>query len=120
MTFTEILNDAANNVEGAMAVGLVGVDGIGVETVVSDGIDLDTESVEVELAGLVGNVSRTAQALSAGQVRDMFVEAEKQSYLISFLDSDYFLVVMLGPQANLGRARFEARRISQRLRDNLS
>ena len=119
MTFSEILTDAANNVEGALAVGLVGVDGIGVETVTTNGHEMDTEATEVELAGLVGNVSRTAQALSAGSIKDMFVEAENHSYLITLLDKEYFLVVTLGPQANLGRARFEVRRVTQRLRDSL-
>ncbi len=119
MTFTEILTDAANSVEGAMAVGLIGVDGIGVETIVTNGYELDTEMLEVELAGLVGNVSRAAQALSAGPVKDLFVEAETRSYLVTLLDNDYFLMVLLGPLANLGRARFEVKRVSQRLRENL-
>ncbi len=119
MTFTEILTEAANNVEGAMAVGLIGIDGIGVETVVADGNEIDTEAVEVELAGLVSTVNRTALALSAGSIKDLIVEAEKQSYLITLIDKDYFLVVTMGPQANLGRARFEVKRVSQRLRDNL-
>ena len=119
MTFTEILTDAANNVEGALAVGLIGVDGIGVETVVTNGHELDIEATEVEMAGLVGSVNRIAQTLEAGAIKDLIVEAEKQSYLITLLDQDYFLVVTLGPQANLGRARFEVKRISQRLRDSL-
>lgn len=119
MTFNEILNDAANSVEGAMVVGLIGVDGIGVETVINNGYELDSEAVEVELAGLVGSVSRATQALAGGPVKDLFVEAENQSYVISLLDRNYFLVVMLGPDANLGRARFETKRVSQRLRDNL-
>ena len=119
MTFTEILTDAANSVEGAMAVGLVGVDGIGVETVSTNGHDGDAEATEVEMAGLVSNVIRMSQTLNAGTVKDMYVEAENHSYLITLIDHDYFLVLTLGPKANLGRARFEVKRISQRLRDNL-
>jgi predicted regulator of Ras-like GTPase activity (Roadblock/LC7/MglB family) len=119
MTFSEILTDAANSVEGALAVGLIGLDGIGVETVVSNGYEFDTQALEVEIAGLVGNVSRTTQALSAGQIKDVIVETENRSYLISLLDKDYFLLVLLGPLANLGRARFEVKRVSQRLRDSL-
>lgn len=119
MTFSEILAGAANSVEGALAVGLVGVDGIGVETVVTDGAELDAEALEVELAGLVGTVNRTSQSLSSGQIKDLFIEAENCSYLITLLDKDYFLMVLLGPQANLGRARFEVKRVSQRLRDSL-
>lgn len=119
MTFTEILNDAANQIEGALIVALAGIDGLGVETVVKEGGEYDTEAVEVDLAGLAGNVARTAQALSSGAVKDFFVEAENHSFLVTLLDSSYFLAVILGPQANLGRARFETRRVSQKLRENL-
>ena len=120
MTFTEILTDAAKNIEGVIAVGLVGVDGMGVETVVANGYELDTEALEVELAGLVGNVARATQTLSAGFLKDMFIETENRGYLISFLDNAYFLMVLLGPLANLGRARFEVKRVSNRLRETLS
>jgi predicted regulator of Ras-like GTPase activity (Roadblock/LC7/MglB family) len=119
MTFTEILTEATRNVEGIVAAGLVGVDGIGVETGSANGDLIDVESIEIELAGLVGNVNRAASALSAGAIRDVIVEAENQSYLISLIDKNYFLVLTLGPGANLGRARFEVKRVGQRLRDNI-
>lgn len=119
MTFTEILSDAANQIEGAQVLALAGIDGLGVETVVIEGGEYDTEAVEVEIAGLVNNVSRTAQALSSGQVKEFYVETENQTFLISILDNNYFLAIILGAQANLGRARLEARRVSQKLRENL-
>lgn len=119
MTFTDILTEATRNVEGIVAAGLVGVDGIGVETVSANGDEFDVEAAEVELAGLVGNVNRAASALSAGAIKDVIVEAENQSYLISLIDKDYFLVLTLGPGANLGRARFEVKRVTQKLRDNI-
>ncbi|MDB5079223.1 MAG: Roadblock/LC7 family protein [Chloroflexi bacterium] len=119
MTFTEILLDAANQIEGALVVGLAGIDGLGVETVVNDGSEFDTEAVEVEIAGLVNNISKTATALSSGAVKEFYVETENHNILVHVLDKDYFLVVILGPQANLGRARFEARRVSQKLSESL-
>ena len=119
MTFTEILTEATRNVEGIVAAGLVGVDGIGVESVSANGDEFDVEATEVELAGLVGNVNRAALALSAGNIKDVILEAENHSYLISLVDKNYFLVLTLGPGANLGRARFEVKRVTQRLRDNL-
>lgn len=119
MTFTEILTEAANQIEGALVVGLAGTDGLGVETIVNDGYELDMEAVEVEIAGLVNAIGRTAQALSSGPVKELYVAAENQTFLVYLLDQDYFLVVILAAQANLGRARFEARRASQKLKDNL-
>ncbi len=119
MTFTEILAEATHNVEGIVAAGLVGVDGIGVETVSADGEVMDTQAAEVELAGVVGSIKRATQALSAGGLKDVLIESEKLSYLISLIGQDYFLVLTLGPDANLGRARFEVKRVSNKLRDTL-
>ncbi len=119
MTFTEILTDAANQIEGAQVLVLAGIDGLGVETVVKEGGEYDTEAVEVEIAGLVSTISRTAQALSSGQVREFYIEAERQTFLVSILDENYFLAIILGLHGNLGRARFESRRVSQKLRENL-
>lgn len=119
MTFTEILTDAANQIEGALVVGLAGIDGLGVETVVKEETNLDTEAVDVEIAGLVSQFSRTAEMLGSGAVKEFYLETENQNFLVHVLDQNYFLVVVLGGKANLGRARFEARRVSQKLRENL-
>ena len=115
MSFSDILAEATRSVEGAVAVGLVGVDGMGVETVTSDSHEFDKEMAEVELAGLLGNISRTAKTLSAGKIKDIFVEADNQSYLLSPVDSDYFLLVALEPGANLGRARYEVKKVVSKL-----
>jgi predicted regulator of Ras-like GTPase activity (Roadblock/LC7/MglB family) len=119
MTFTEILTEAASQIEGALLVSLAGLDGLAVETVVTEGNECDTEVVAVEIAGLVNNIARTAQALSSGAVKEFYVETENHNCLVHLLDQDYFLAVVLGAQANLGRARFEVRRVSQQLRENL-
>lgn len=118
MSFTDILSEATRSVEGAVAVGLVGLDGLGVETVTSDSHDFDKEMAEVELAGLLGNINRTAKNLAAGKVKDIFLEADQQSYLLSPVDADYFLLVALEPGANLGRARYEVKKVVQKLQDN--
>jgi predicted regulator of Ras-like GTPase activity (Roadblock/LC7/MglB family) len=118
MTFSDVLAEAAKNVEGIIAAGLVGLDGLAVETVLAEGVEgIDQEEVVVELAGLMSSVNRTLSVLKAGKARDLMLDAENMSYLISMIDSGYFLVYILAAGANLGRARFEIRRGAQRLSD---
>ncbi len=117
MSFSDILAEATRNVEGAVAVGLVGIDGMGVETITADSHDFDYEMAEVELAGLLGSISRTAKTLAAGKIKDIIVEADKQSYLLSLVDADYFLLVALEPGANLGRARYEVKKVVNKLQN---
>lgn len=117
MSFSDILAEAAHTVEGAVAIGLVGTDGLGVETVTTDTDNFDSEIAEVELAGLVGNIKRTTSTLSAGNIKDIIVEADKQTYLLTLVDPDYFLLVALAPGANLGRARYEVKKVVQKLQN---
>lgn len=117
MSFSDILAEATQTVEGAVAIGLVGVDGMGVETVTADTDNFDSEVAEVELAGLLGNINRTAKTLAAGNVKDIIVEADKQTYLLTLVDPEYFLLVALAPGANLGRARYEVKKVVQKLQN---
>jgi predicted regulator of Ras-like GTPase activity (Roadblock/LC7/MglB family) len=119
MTFGEVLQDATHNVEGLVAAALVGLDGIGVETVLAEGVEgVNAEELEVELATLVSGVNRTLKNLSAGKAKEVIVEGDNLSYFISMVDGNYFVAYVLQGNANLGRARFEVRRATQRIREN--
>ena len=139
MSFSEILRDAVQNVDGAISASLVGVDGIVVETVQGERVDqlvpvgaastnghsrttsvnstsgTADDAVEVEVASLVASVTRTAAATAAGGIREIIVDAERMSFLIATIDQNYFLVVAAEPLANLGRARYELRRAAQKI-----
>ncbi len=118
MTFGEVLEDTARSVEGLVAVGLVGLDGIGVEMLLADGVEgVDHEEVEVELAGMVSSLNRSLNAMSAGKTRELILEADNLCYLLSMVDPNYFLAFIMSAGTNLGRARFEMRRTAQRIRE---
>ncbi|NWJ47487.1 MAG: hypothetical protein HXX08_16630 [Chloroflexi bacterium] len=119
MTFQEILAEAIQNVDGIIAASLVGLDGIGVDTILAEGVEgIDSVEVEVEIAGLVSNINRTLGVLKAGKAREIILSADNLSYLISSVDADHLLVFVLTTGGNLGRARLEVRRATQRLNEN--
>ncbi len=118
MSFSDVLKETAQGVEGLIAVGLVGLDGIGVETVLAEGVEgVDPEQVEVELAGLIGSVNRSLKALSAGKAKELILDTDTVSYLVSMVDNNYFLAFVMSAGGNLGRTRFELRRAAQSLQE---
>ena len=56
-----------------------------------------------------------ADRLGAGKVRDIIIEADKLTYLASQIVPGYYAVLGVGPNGNLGRARFAVRQMVSRL-----
>jgi predicted regulator of Ras-like GTPase activity (Roadblock/LC7/MglB family) len=104
--FLERLNSVASRIDGAMALALVGADGIPVESVcANDSIDL--EMLAAELIAQVRAISNNHYELSVGPVRQLAVRTDRQSLLVSALTPHYYLLLVLGPGVGIGRARFE-------------
>lgn len=109
--FTERLNDLSSRIEGALALSLVAGDGMPVESVSpSPETDLDLEALAAELMSQVRAMSQNHQELAVGQVRHLSVTTDRFTFMISAVGKDYFLMLVLDPGANAGRARFELRR----------
>ena len=120
MALTDILHEAVDRVHGAQMAGVIGSDGLGVELVLADGVELPSrDETELELATLASSASYSASRLGAGQVRDIIVEADKLTYLASLITPGYYAVLGISPDGNLGRARFAVRRMVSQLQDEL-
>jgi len=107
--FRETLLQFAERVEGLHGVSLVGRDGIAIDTVVP-AEDAVLESVSAELTGILGNLSAADLGIEAGAVRQFVVQSEKATIVLSAVTSEYYLLILLSPEGNSGRARFEARK----------
>ena len=49
---------------------------------------------------------KAALSLEAGRTDEVALKAEKVTTIVRFLNDEYFLVLALEPEANLGRGRF--------------
>ncbi|GEM_PF-1313590 len=120
MNLREMLNEAVEGVEGAYAIGLVGLDGLGVEMVNADPDNSDdteaNEEMAVQMASLMAAVTKGASYLGGGKIKDLIVEAQDRTFLASMVDKEYFLVLVLNAEASMGRGRFEMRHIINKVR----
>ena len=115
--FKEVLRSIADHVEGTLAVSLIGLDGIAVATVSYDSVPL--EAMGAEFGGFIKSVRVTNTELDTGEVLQFSLVTEKYIAFLSAVTSEYYVLLVLRPDGNYGRARFELTRAKHLLRDEL-
>jgi predicted regulator of Ras-like GTPase activity (Roadblock/LC7/MglB family) len=117
-TFAEALRGISDRVHGTRAVSLVGADGIPVETWGStEGLSMET--VAAEMAGLLKAARNAATAARSGPVREVATVADGAITVLSRVTGEYYLLLLLGREGNLGRGRFELRKAAAALEKEL-
>jgi predicted regulator of Ras-like GTPase activity (Roadblock/LC7/MglB family) len=117
--FLDQLSRISNRIDGAVALSLVAKDGIPVESVSSDP-DLDLEVLAAELVAQARSISENHRELDVGEVQQLSVMTDRLTLMVSSVAADYYLLLVLGPEGNYGRARFELRRARLLLEEELS
>jgi predicted regulator of Ras-like GTPase activity (Roadblock/LC7/MglB family) len=117
--FLDELSRISNRIEGAVALSLVARDGIPVESVSSDP-DLDLEVLAAELVAQARSISDNHRELDVGEVQQLSVMTDRLTLMVSSVAADYYLLLVLGPEGNYGKARFELRRARLLLEKDLS
>jgi predicted regulator of Ras-like GTPase activity (Roadblock/LC7/MglB family) len=119
MSFREHLEHVCNSVDGAVACSLMGVDGIEVDTAVHDGGELDLKSLLVEYSGVLRGAREAAETHSAGGVAELSIATEKLTAVARLVSPEYFMVVALRPDGNVGKARYLLRVTAPKLKSEL-
>ena len=128
MDLTELLTGAVDKVPGAVAISLLGVDGVAVETITGSKTlpgegngarPRASQAWEVELADLMLTARRAARSLQWGALRNITMETRQLTFLARMINPDYFLLLVMERDGNMGRARFELRRVGAALAHNL-
>jgi len=106
MGFREHLQDVCKSCEGALACSLMGVDGIEVDTHVEGGAELDVKSLLIEYSGLLRSAREAAEAHEAGGVAELSIHTDKLLTVARLVSPEYFMMVALAPDGNVGKARY--------------
>lgn len=119
MSFRAHLEEVCRSVDGAVACSLMGVDGIEVETHVQDAGDLDVKSLLIEYSGVLRNAREAAEAHAAGGVAEIAISTDKLMAVARLVTPEYFMVVALTPDGNIGKARYLLRITAPKLKSEL-
>jgi predicted regulator of Ras-like GTPase activity (Roadblock/LC7/MglB family) len=104
-------------VDGALAVSLIGLDGIAVETIGGGEVPLDV--LGAEFGGFVKSIRHANTELDTGEVRQFALVTERYITFLSEVTPEYYILLVLRPDGNYGRARFELSKAKHALRDEL-
>lgn len=114
--FKELLESIVERTEGSLGALIMGTDGIAVEKVLGEaGIDANLDVAAAEFTSLVRSAQRAGTDTGLGGLRELVVSLETATLLMRLLSRDYFVVLAMNSQGNLGRGRFELRKAELKL-----
>ena len=115
--FKDVLAGLRDRIEGTLAVSLIGLDGIAVETINHGRVPL--EVLGAEFGSFVKSIRSANTELNTGDVLQFSLVTEKYITFLSEVTPEYYILLVLRPDGNYGRARFELARAKHLLRDEL-
>jgi len=116
--FKEVLAGIHDKVDGSLAVSLIGLDGIAIDAVNEGRVPLDV--LGAEFGGFIRSIRLSNTELNTGEVEQFSLVTEKYVTFLSAVTPDYFVLLVMKPDGNYGRARFELARAKHLLRDELT
>lgn len=114
--FRQVLSGIRDRVEGTLAVSLIGLDGIAIDSLNDGKVPLDV--LGAEFGGFIKSIRPNAE-LDTGEVLQFSLVTEKYITFLSAVTPEYFILLVLRPDGNYGRARFELSKAKNLLRDEL-
>ncbi|MEZ5307319.1 MAG: hypothetical protein R2684_09265 [Pyrinomonadaceae bacterium] len=97
--------------EGSLGVLIMGLDGIAVEKVWREGAAPGNLDVAVaEYTSLVRRASQGNEDTGLGELNEITVSNSHAVFIMRLLGEGYFLALIMEPEGNFGRGRFELRR----------
>ena len=109
--FKEVLQEALHRTEGCLGVLIMGTDGIPVEKAWKpEATEKNLDIAVAEYTALVRNAKRANRDLGLGMLNEVVLSGEGGIFILRFVGEDYFIAMILSPEGNFGRGRYELRR----------
>jgi predicted regulator of Ras-like GTPase activity (Roadblock/LC7/MglB family) len=114
--FKELLETMIERTEGSLGALIMGTDGIAVEKVLAEaGKEANLDVAAAEFTSLVRGAQRAGNDLGLGNLRELVISLEDSIIVMRLLNREYFVLLALNPEGNLGRGRFELRKAELQL-----
>ncbi len=109
--FKEALQAIVEKTDGSLGALIMGADGLSVEKFFSEeGVAENLDVAAAEFTSLVRSASRSGRDLDLGELRELVVMLGKVTFVMRLFSRDYFALLAIKPEGNLGRGRYELRK----------
>jgi len=109
--FKEALQTIVEKTDGSLGALIMGADGLSVEKYFNEeGYAANLDVAAAEFTSLVRSAARSGNDLALGDLRELMVALASVTFIMRLFNRDYFVVLAMKPEGNLGRARYELRK----------
>ena len=107
----ESLQSVVEKTDGSLGALIMGADGLSVEKFFTEeGGDANLDVTAAEFTSLIRSASKSGKDLDLGELRELVVAMGNVTMVMRLFNKDYFAVLALKPDGNLGRGRYELRK----------
>jgi predicted regulator of Ras-like GTPase activity (Roadblock/LC7/MglB family) len=109
--FKESLQTIVANTDGSLGALIMGADGLSVEKFFNEeGAAANLDVAAAEFTSLIRSAARSGKDLALGDLRELVVALDSVTFVTRLFNKEYFVVLAVKPDGNLGRARYELRK----------
>ena len=105
MDFSDILKEAVEKVDGAVAAMIVASDGIPVQEHVVEKL-IDLTGLGAEASAMIRDVGFAAENLGLGQAREFSIVSDTCGIIMRKINEEYYLSLVIRPDGNYGKGRY--------------
>ncbi len=106
MIFEEVVENAVEKTAGGLAAVIMASDGISLSSYVKPEVEIDLETLGIEYANLLQEISRSSEAMDAGSLKELALTTDKYLTLLRVINPEYFIALIMEPGGNQGKGRF--------------
>ena len=103
--FNERLRKSVEKVPGAVSGSVAGLDGLEIASYDVD--EMDTATIDAELATVIGAALRSSAGMGVGTVQELVLTADNMTAVARTIGSEFFVSILLKGDYSLALARIE-------------
>ena len=108
MSFSEVLKEIVERVDGAASAMIIGTDGISVEEFATEKL-VDLTGLSAEASAMIKDISLASDNLQIGEAKEFSIISDKCGIILRKINNDYYLALVIKPDGNYGKGRFVLR-----------
>lgn len=105
MSFSEVLKDTVDKVDGAVSAMIIGTDGMSVQEYAKEKI-VDLTGLSAEASAMIKDISLAADNLGLGEAKEFSIISDQCGIIMRKINPDYYLALIIKPEGNYGKGRF--------------
>lgn len=110
MSFSEVLKEAVNRVDGAVSAMIIGIDGMTVEQYTKKKI-LSLEDLSAESSQMMKDIANASENLGLGEAKEFSIISDLCGIIMRKINAEYYLALIILPEGNYGKGRFVLRSV---------